>query len=67
MLSKSVLCKGTVSYIEDLDEKEKTMNILMKNYTDVEFKYSKPALSNVKIWRVSINEITAKAFGQNFK
>ncbi len=67
MLSKSVLCKGTVSYIEDLDEKEKTMNILMKNYTDVAFKYSKPALTNVKIWRVSINEITAKAFGQNFK
>ena len=67
MLSKSVVCKGSVSFIEDLDEKEKTMNILMKNYTDRAFKYSKPALTYVKIWRVKVDEITAKSFGQNFK
>ncbi len=67
MLSKSVLCKGTVTFIEDIDEKEQTMSILMKNYTDRDFKYSKPALMNVKIWRITINEVTAKAFGQNYK
>ena len=67
MDSKSVLCKGAVTFIEDIDEKETTMNLLMKNYTDREFKYSKPALMNVKIWRVTVDEITAKAFGQNFK
>ena len=67
MLSKSVLCKGSVSFIDDLTQKEETMNILMKNYTDRTFKYSKPALGNVKIWRVDVDEITAKAFGQNFK
>jgi uncharacterized protein len=43
------------------------MNQLMKNYTDRTFKYSKPALQNVKVWRVKIEEMTAKAFGQNFK
>jgi uncharacterized protein len=67
MLSKSVLCKGSVTFIDDLDEKELTMNQLMKNYTDRTFKYSKPALQNVKVWRVKIEEMTAKAFGQNFK
>lgn len=67
MLSKSVVCKGSVSFIEDLTEKEQTMNLFMKNYTDRTFKYSKPALMNVKVWRVTVNEITAKAFGQNFK
>jgi nitroimidazol reductase NimA-like FMN-containing flavoprotein (pyridoxamine 5'-phosphate oxidase superfamily) len=67
MLSKSVLCKGSVSFIDDFTQKEETMNILMKNYTDRTFKYSKPALSNVKIWKVTVDEITAKAFGQNFK
>jgi nitroimidazol reductase NimA-like FMN-containing flavoprotein (pyridoxamine 5'-phosphate oxidase superfamily) len=67
MFSKSVMCKGMVSFIEELPEKEAAMNVTMKNYTDRPFKYSKPALTNVKVWRVTIEEITAKAFGQNFK
>jgi len=67
MQSKSVLCKGSVSFIEELDEKESALNITMKNYTDRPFKYSKPALLNVKVWRVRVDEMTAKAFGQNFK
>lgn len=67
MVSKSVLCKGAVTFIEDLTEKEKTLNMLMKNYTDRPFKYSKPALTNVKVWRVTVDEMTAKSFGQNFK
>ena len=67
MNSKSVLCKGRVSFIDDLSEKEAAMNLTMKNYTDRPFKYSKPALMNVKVWKVTIEEMTAKAFGQNFK
>jgi len=67
MLAQSVVCKGRVTLIEDLAEKEAAMNLTMKNYTDKAFKYSKPALMNVKIWRVTIEEITAKSFGQNFK
>jgi nitroimidazol reductase NimA-like FMN-containing flavoprotein (pyridoxamine 5'-phosphate oxidase superfamily) len=67
MLSKSVVCKGKVLFIEDLEEKEKALNLTMKHYTDRPFKYSKPALTNVKVWRVTIDEMTAKAFGQNFK
>jgi len=39
----------------------------MKNYTDRTFKYSTPALENVKVWKMKITEMTAKAFGQNFK
>ncbi len=67
MLSKSVLCKGSVSFIEDLTKKVEALNLLMKNYTERQFKYSNPAVSNVKVWRVKVDEITAKAFGQNFK
>jgi len=68
MNSKSVLCKGKVTFIEDLEEKEATLKLTMKNYTDrTTFKFSKPALVNVKVWRVSVEEMTAKAFGQNFK
>lgn len=67
MTAKSVLCKGKVKFIEELEEKEDALNILMKNYTDRPFKYSKPALMNVKVWKIFIDEISAKAFGQNFK
>lgn len=67
MVAKSVLCKGSVTFIENMDEKEEAMNITMKNYTDRPFKYSKPALENVKVWRVKIDEMTGKSFGQNFK
>lgn len=67
MLSKSVICKGAVTFIEDLLEKEVALNALMKNYTDRTFKYSTPALMNVKVWRVTVNELTGKAFGQKPK
>jgi hypothetical protein len=67
MTSKSVVCKGAVTFIEDLSEKETVMNLLMKKFTDRPFKYSKPALMNVKVWRVKVDEMTSKSFGQNFK
>ena len=65
--SQSVLCKGSVSFVDDVDEKERLMNKVMKNYSDRTFKFSRPALVNVKVWRVTVDEITAKSFGQNFK
>jgi len=67
MTSKSVLCKGSVTFAEDIEEKTTLMNLLMKNYTDREFKYSIPALKNVRVWRVKVDEMTGKSFGQNFK
>lgn len=67
MTSKSVVCKGSVSFIDDLDEKEKALNSMMQKFTKKEFKYSAPALRNVRVWRVSVDEMTSKAFGQNFK
>jgi nitroimidazol reductase NimA-like FMN-containing flavoprotein (pyridoxamine 5'-phosphate oxidase superfamily) len=67
MLAKSVVCKGAVSFVESLEEKEVALNVTMKNYTERPFKYSKPALVNVKVWRVKVDEMTCKSFGQNFK
>jgi hypothetical protein len=36
----------------------------MKKYSDKAFKYSLPALKNVKLWIAEVHEMTAKAFGQ---
>lgn len=63
MKSKSVIARGIVSFEEDFDKKIEILNIFMKHYSDKEFKYSDPAINNVKIWKVNIDNITCKAFG----
>jgi len=62
MQAKSVICFGKVHFIESDEEKEATMNKFMAQYTQNEFKYSKPAIRNVKVWIVEIEKMTAKAF-----
>lgn len=64
MDSRSVVCNGIVTFIEDLKEKEMVLNLIMKKFSDKEFSYSLPAINNVKVWKLKIEKITAKAFGQ---
>lgn len=67
MEAKSVMCKGTISFIENNDEKVKYLDVLMSKFSDKKFKYSEPSVRNVKVWLVKIDEMTAKAVGQNYK
>ena len=69
MESASVLCTGTVSFVadDDLAEKERCLNMLMRHYVTRDFAYSAPALRNVRVWKVAVETVTAKVFGQNFK
>lgn len=64
MDAKSVICKGEVSFVEEIGQKEQILNEFMRKYTDRSFKYSQPALLNVKVWKVKIVEMTAREFGQ---
>ena len=63
MKSKSVIAQGTVSFEEDFDKKVEILNIFMKNYSKETFKYSTPAINNVKIWKVEVDKMTGKEFG----
>lgn len=65
--SKSVITSGEVRFEEDFERKTEALNIIMKQYTDKEFKYSDPAVKNVKIWVVDAQEITCKEFGVSYK
>lgn len=67
MQAKSVLCHGEVTFIDDIDDKRTAFNIMMGQYADRNFTYSEPALINVKVWKVKVNEMTCKSFGNNFK
>lgn len=63
MRSKSVICWGNVAYEEDFNEKVKALDIIMKQYSDQTFQYGAPAVVNVKIWKVAVEEISCKEFG----
>lgn len=64
MKYKSVLIEGEVEFIDDLDEKIRVLNIIMRQYTKRDdFKYNAPAVKNVAVMRVKTNSISAKAFG----
>lgn len=67
MDSKSVLCKGRIEFVEELEEKGKLIKTFMKHYTEREFTISTPAIRNVKLWRLRVESVTAKMFGQNFR
>ena len=41
----------------------RALDIIMRHYTDSEFNYSDPAVRNVKVWQVRINQMTGKVFG----
>lgn len=61
--SKSVNVEGTVEIIDDFDEKYRCLGLLMKQYSDKEFKFGAPAVKNVGILKLHINTITGKEFG----
>lgn len=61
--SKSVIVEGKAEIIDDYDEKYRILGRLMEQYSDREFKFSKPAVVNVGIIKVPIDKITGKEFG----
>lgn len=62
MKAKSVICRGRVNFIDNLDDKREALNILMSHYSSREFVYSDPAVRNVKIWEVPMEKVTAKEY-----
>ncbi len=63
MKAKSIVAEGKVTFVEDMDEKRLALNYTMGQYSDKHFEYSEPAVRNVKIWRIDVNNIVCKEFG----
>lgn len=61
--SKSAVVEGKVEFIDDFDEKYRCLELLMKQYSNKEFKFGTPAVKNVGIFKVHIEAITGKEFG----
>ncbi|MDR1938016.1 MAG: pyridoxamine 5'-phosphate oxidase family protein [Tannerellaceae bacterium] len=59
----SVVGWGKVVYEDDFDKKTEILNIFMKHYSDKTFRYGAPAVRNVKIWKVPLENVTCKEKG----
>ncbi len=67
MKARSVMAYGNVRFIEESEKKIEALNIIMAQYSDKEFKYSDPAVANVKVWVVEIDQLSCKEFGAPHK
>ncbi len=67
MKSHSVIAYGNVNFVEDKEKKVDALNIIMGQYSDKIFQYSDPAVVNVKVWTVEIDQISCKEFGAPHK
>lgn len=61
--SASVLAEGVAEFVTNYDEKYHALTLLMQNYSDRSFKFNAPAVRNVGLFRVKINQISGKRFG----
>lgn len=62
MRYKSVMAYGKLTFIEDFEEKKAALFEIMKTYTQKEVKFSKPAIDNVFVMKVAIEQWTGRSF-----
>ncbi|WP_462279901.1 pyridoxamine 5'-phosphate oxidase family protein [Salinivirga cyanobacteriivorans] len=61
---KSIVADGEVEFVEDYDEKVKALNLIMAQYVEGEFDYNSPAVKQVAVFKVKLNNLKAKNFGR---
>lgn len=63
MRAESIICKGHVRFITESDKKIEVLNIIMEQYVKGRnFNYSKPAVDNVLIWEIPVENVVGKSF-----
>lgn len=59
---RSVLAHGRAELLEDHDAKMAGLSAMMANYTEMDFEYKKPAVNNVMVIRIAVDEMTGRQF-----
>jgi nitroimidazol reductase NimA-like FMN-containing flavoprotein (pyridoxamine 5'-phosphate oxidase superfamily) len=57
---KSVILFGTLSFVEDIEEKRKAFEIIMRQYSKEAFTFPDEALERTHIMKADIKEMTGK-------
>jgi nitroimidazol reductase NimA-like FMN-containing flavoprotein (pyridoxamine 5'-phosphate oxidase superfamily) len=63
MKYRSVLAYGQVEFITDMEQKARALNVIMKKYAGKGFTYNKPALENVKVYKIMVSRFEGSAYG----
>jgi nitroimidazol reductase NimA-like FMN-containing flavoprotein (pyridoxamine 5'-phosphate oxidase superfamily) len=63
MRYRSVLVYGKAEFVEEPDEKVRSLNIVMAHYTERPFEYSAPSIREVMVFRVKIERIDGRTYG----
>jgi nitroimidazol reductase NimA-like FMN-containing flavoprotein (pyridoxamine 5'-phosphate oxidase superfamily) len=63
MKYRSVIAYGKVKFIDESEKKIEALNIVMKNYTDKEFKYSPPSIREVSVFKVEVDKMDGRVYG----
>ena len=62
MKSRSVMCRGQVRFIDDMDEKRRVLDLCRGNSTQNKCGYSARGIRTVKIWEIPVEEICCNSF-----
>jgi len=65
MQYRSVIGFGKASFVEDLEEKRKGLDAIMKHYSGRSFEYVEPAIESTCIIKVAIESMTGKESGSS--
>ena len=60
---RSVIGFGKAYFIENIEEKQKALNTIIKNYTDKIFELPEKNVSNTLLVKITIEQITGKQSG----
>ncbi|MBN2893475.1 MAG: pyridoxamine 5'-phosphate oxidase family protein [Bacteroidales bacterium] len=62
MRYRSVQANGKAEFVDDYDKKLEALNIFMENYSEKPVSFSKPAVDNILIIEVKIDDWTGRSF-----
>ncbi|MFV0522841.1 MAG: pyridoxamine 5'-phosphate oxidase family protein [Mangrovibacterium sp.] len=61
--SKTLMLEGELEFVDDYEEKLKCLNAFMKQYSNKQFQFNRPAVENVGIMRIKSDDLVGKEFG----
>ena len=63
MKFRSVIGFGKAYFIENMEEKQKALDIIMQNYSDKTFLFEEKRINSILVGKIDIKEITGKKSG----
>ena len=60
---RSVIGFGKAYFIENMEEKQKALDIIMQNYTEKTFEFPEKRLNNTLVGKIEIDQISGKKSG----